>query len=348
MGGTYIERPYRCIPGASKGKSKGGTQGPVIDWQEEKRRHDELRRQQEAEERRRQLEEAERKAKQRAQEAAEKFAIEKRDALNSLKGTGPGTLQIKGSEMRKPFGIQASPDVELKISGKDSGSITKEWKQHYCGRWVIGYIFPAAKKGDVDEVRFLGTQALKSFRGGPLELQCPETQPPPQIYEGVVIGPDSPVEKFYMKILRLSEKEAVRLMEAEKQIWKVRAKKQKVQKEIADDQNKVNKIKEEIKELKRATAPPAAEGEEKKVAKEPEKKDMKAKAQIEEKKRALEAALAALKRAQKAEADVDKTVAKAEKERSDAQKNIKEYEDMFNKVKKKPALAKSYMDSIGN
>lgn len=352
MNGTYYERPYRCVPGPNWGR-RGTIIEPPPDYWKQQRQREERKLREEAERRRRMLQEAEEAAKRREEEAIKRFNMEKERTIKSLKGASAGPLELKGATKVTPFGIKGTPDEELElksISRKDIElrAISTEWKQHYCGRWITGYTFPAAQKGDVEEVRFLGTQAIKAFRGGPLELQC-EAQPAPKIYEGVVIGPDSTVEKFYMKILRMTEKEAVRMMEAEKQIWKVRTKKQKANNEVAEKQQEVNKIKEKIKQLKKATTPPAAESEEKKAAEapEPKKKDTKAEEKLKEKKHALEAALAALKMAQKAEADVDETIAKAEKERSEAQNNLKEYEDMFNMVEKEPALAESYLGKIG-
>lgn len=338
------------IRGGSSGSSGGSTyQEPSYDWREQERLRKEIERQNQL---RRQLQEAEKEAIQREKIAKEKFNIEKNKAVNSLKGTSSGTLQIKGSDLRTTFGIKTSPDVELKTPGGETRRITSAWKQLHCGAYISGFVIkkvtPKNNEGiDIEEVRYLTDQANKALSGSHTGVQCPTAPVPPKPYGKVALGSDSKLVRFYKKLLLKTEIEAQKVWKFEKEIWKIKANNKKVYREEAEKKQEVTKLKEEIKELEKTTPTRALKRIEKDVKEpEPKKKDTEAEEALEKKKRALKAALAALEKAKQAMAGVDKHISEAEKQRSNAKKKLSGYEEMFNKVKKEPALAKGYLGKM--
>jgi hypothetical protein len=309
-------------------------QRPGIDYGEIERRREEERRRRRAEE----------EAKRHAEEAAEKFNKEKMDVLKSLKGVGHERLELKSGTAT--LGLQnPNPTGQLELKGIspreiDLRSISREWRQHYCGTWIASYTFSAAKKGNVKEVCFLGRQAIKAFKGETIELQCPEVKPPPEIYDGVAIDSNSILDKFYTKILNLTEKEALRIEKAEKEIQTATAKKDKAKEDVEEKKKDVKRLEEEIKEMNTPSL-----GEEKNNAS--QEGDTGDQEELEKKRRALREALAALRKARQVMADVDKTIVFAEKEIAGAQARLSQYKDTFNKVKENPALAPRLVGRVG-
>lgn len=326
----------------SSDRSYGGTSGgsSSYNWkrleQERLLQEDLLRRQREEAERQRkrnELRQAEEESRKREELRQQSFDNDKRDAVESMKG-GASDPALKTVI---PFGIKSSPGASLGLKGDDevinTRSITAEWKQAYCGMWIAGHTVPAAKNGDVEEVRYLGRQALKSFSGGLPELQCPETPPPPDLIGKEISGKNSPVVKFHDAMLQATEKQAERISRADKQILEASLKKKNVEEEI----RKIEETAEEIeKEIKQA-GPIVKETE----APEQEKKDVPQEADeaMEKKKRALAEALAALKKAKQVAADIDTQISKAQDEKKAADTELDAYGKLSKEVRDKPGSA---------
>jgi DNA repair exonuclease SbcCD ATPase subunit len=355
------------VPGGGGSGSGGGYQAPAIDWQrqerirrEQERVRRELERQQKL---RRQLHEAEEEAMRREIESKEKFNIEKNEALNSLKGTGGGTLSIKGSGMSKTLGIKAAPDVELKTPAAGTRRITKAWKQLHCGSSISGYAMSKAnpKEGelvDVDEVRYLTGQAEKALAGEKIGVQCPEVPALPEPYGKVALGSDSSLVKFYRKILAVTNNEAEKMWKAEREIWDKSKEARKIEREVQEIQQGLDRLKKDLK--KNEETPNGKTSENREVDKAEVKKaddasgvneevkgDTDNDSEIEKKKRALAEALAALKKAKQARSGVESRIESAKEQIAASREKHAKYEEMFDRAQKEPQKAGELLEGLG-
>lgn len=171
----------------------------------------------------RQRGEAEEEARRRRdEEAREKFDKSRREAMELLKGSGSDTLTIKSGSghltTTSPFGIKGTPESGLKIRSDMPGdAVDRSVKAWACAGWIADFAFPAARKGDVGEVRFLEEQVGKALRGEKTGVDCPEIAPPPGV-QGVAIGPGAPAFKFYEALTKAVSIQSERIVKARKEI----------------------------------------------------------------------------------------------------------------------------------
>jgi hypothetical protein len=226
-GGTPNSGTTSCTPGANWGR-KGSTpsSGPgqsSIDWQEwERRRKEQVRLEEEAR-KRRELTGAEEEAKRKEEEARTKFLEERKESGKSLKGMEGDSMAIKhGTGF---LGGKSNPGGEMKIKtgapeGKSRSEAAAAWG---CATGIVGYVFPAARKGDAGEVRYLREQAAIAFRGEKPGVECPEIDTPPDI-EGAAIVAESPGARFYSRLLEVMVDHTETLARADREVAKAAGK----------------------------------------------------------------------------------------------------------------------------
>lgn len=165
---------------------------------------------------------AEEDARRREEEAREKFDKSRREAMELLKGSGSDTLTMKSGSGHpgntSPFGIKGTPESGLKIKpGMPEDSVDRSVKAWACAGWIADFVFAAARKGDVGEVRFLEEQVGKALRGEKTGVDCPGIAPPPGV-QGVALGPGAPTFKFYQALTKAVSIQSGRIVEARKEI----------------------------------------------------------------------------------------------------------------------------------
>ena len=353
--GSVHDCDFDCrtlIPSSGSGEKKSTPSydtTPDYDWEADRAaRRQAERRRREAERKMRlkeDKEDAEREDSRRKEEAQKKFLNEKARALDSMKGARSDELELKGGTPF--FGVKDSPGDTLKTLGPVKGRMTTAWKQLHCGSSISGFAIEAATKGDIEEVRFLGAQALNALIGAPIRVECPKVQPPPKPYGQKTLNSSSPEVKFYRALLNATEEEATRIDEAEKKILKATIKKNKAKSEITTKKREVSRLKGEIEELKKTLQQP-------KVGKKEATEQVSEDQEVEEKKSAMAAAkaamaaaLAALEAAEGVEAEVDGVIRSAEKDKSGANAKLGQYEKIFNDVQTDPEMASELLDKIG-
>jgi hypothetical protein len=221
-----------CTPGANwgrKGSIPSSTPGgPSFDWQEWERRRKEQVRQEEEARKRRELMGAEEEAKRKEEEARTKFLQERKET--PLKGMEGDALTVKqGSGF---FGVKGNPKGEMKIgTGAPEGKSRSAAMAWSCATGIVGYVFPAARKGDAGEVRYLREQAAIAFRGEKPGVECPKIDTPPDI-EGAAIGAESPGARFYSRLLEVMVDQTERLAQADREVAKAIGKPDGTEEEI--------------------------------------------------------------------------------------------------------------------
>lgn len=309
------EHEASCCPssGGSSGGSSGSYQQPSIDWGKKDVESKGL-------EQERQSKEAEEEVKRREEEANEKFEKSKQEALELMKGTGSDTLTIKSGTEVNFFGIKGTPGTPegIKIkSGMPEEATNKAVMAWACATWIADFVFPAARKGDVSEVRFLEEQVRKTLSGEKPGVDCPNLSPPPDV-QGFAIGPDSPGIKFYGALIKAVSVQTEQIVQANQEIANLLGKKQVTDDDIQrlEQELKAKTVEAETKKSKEKTKKP---GE--KVKEEVKPPATEAKKEDED---PMAKALAALKKAQ------------------EAKKKIDEYEEMEEKVRTNPSLAEEF------
>jgi hypothetical protein len=329
----------------TSGPSRGTGAGTDVRQQEllRQQREAEERARREAEERRRkqrEVQEAERRAKEREEAARQEFRRGQAEALRQMKGAGAGTLELKSGT--PTLGLKdPNPTGGLALKEGTGRAISSEWKQAHCGMWIARHAVPAAKKGDVAEVRYLSRQALKSFSGGPPELDCPAAPPPPAPVGREITGRDSPLFKFHATLLAAAEREADVVHKAQEKILKAGLRKRELQAEIRARQREAARLEAEVRAEKKAE-----EKTEKKAAipsGAPATDDKK-----EAKKRAMAEALAALEKARRLAAEVDTLSASAQKEKEAADAKLDELARLGEQVQAAPGEAAALAAKIAN
>lgn len=100
------------------------------------------------------------------------------------------------------------PELKLKpVNG--SSAVTFDEKAFACATWITGFVFPAARRGDVHEVRYLGQQVAHALSGETPGVACPPgLQAVPEIRNAGPIGPGSAVYRFYSKVTDVTSRQA--------------------------------------------------------------------------------------------------------------------------------------------
>ncbi len=298
------------------------------------------------------LRKAEEEDRRRKEEARKQFLKQNREVVNSLKGLEGGTLNIKGGKIRKTLGIKTSADVTLKTGGKRTGSVASAWKQLYCGADISGFAIRKAnprdgRSIDIEEIRYLTDQANKAFSGEELEVKCSKVPARTAAYSQVKIGQNSPLVRFYRRLLAANMQEASEAWDVSEKVRIVRKKKKK-----ADENIRRLKAKIERLELKAGTdKPKTGKPEVEKTKDKPRSSTSGSNDAGKEKKddslsTLIAKARAALKASKKVSAEASETIASAEAARSKSRKSLKKYEGIFNKVEKKPTLAGDFIDQV--
>ena len=97
-----------------------------------------------------------------------------------------------------------------------SRSAAVAWR---CATGIVDFVFPAAKKGDAAEVRYLREQAAMAFRGEKPGVECPKIDTPPDI-EGAAIGAETPGARFYSRLLEVMVDQTEKLGQADREVAK--------------------------------------------------------------------------------------------------------------------------------
>jgi hypothetical protein len=253
--------------------------------------------------------EAEEEAMRREEEAKKNFEKSKQEALDLMKRGGSDTLTIKSgsntstSTPTTPFGIKGTPGtpegLEIK-SGMPEEAVNRAVMTWACATWIADFVFPAARKGDVSEVRFLEEQVRKALGGEKPGVDCPKLSPPPHI-QGVAIGTDSPGIKFYGALIKAVFIQAEQLARTSQEIAQFLGKQQVTNEDI-------RKLEQELKAQEK-TKPTVAKKDKVESRKEKEKPKEEVKPPAAETKKdeedSVAKALAALKKAQEAKKKID-------------------------------------------
>ena len=320
----YFNRAGSCSCSSTSDSISSGSQGGGEDWGEVLRQKEEARRRQEEERRRRELErqkkEAEEEAERRETEAKEKFERSKQEAMQLMKGTGADSLEIKsGTDFFSTDG-----DLKIKSGTITEGASNKAAEIWACATWIADYLFPAARKGDADEIEYLEGQVSKSLSGETPGVECPDISSSPAV-QGVAIGLDSPGNKFYSALIKEISAQSKNIIKAKKEIAEALGKKN-----VTDED--IRKLEEEQKDREKIkTAAPDKDKIEDNKEKEKPKEEMTSPAPETDKEveDSIAQALAALKRAQEAKNKID------------------ECESMHKKVQTDPTQAEKLTNMIG-
>lgn len=210
-----------------------GSRQPDADRRGMERRQEEELRRLEQDRRRK---EAEGEARKRETDAREEFEKSRQEAMGLLKGTGSDTLPIKSGSVQptsaSPFGIKGTPGSGVKMkSGMPEDSVDRSVKAWACAGWIVDFAFPAARKGDVGEVRFLEEQVGKALRGEKTGVDCPGKAPLPDIH-GVAIGPGAPAFRFFETLVKALSIESRKIADARREIADSPGKRQVADEEI--------------------------------------------------------------------------------------------------------------------
>lgn len=272
-------------PSGSSGQDRGASPGygqpaPGYDYEAERQREEQAEAERRAQEERAAAEDRQR----REQEARAKFEQDKGAALRQMKGGQGDTLKLKSGNIRMGGGAP-NPSGELKLKSADSGgAATSPEKAFACAVWIANYAFPAARKGDPREVRYLGQQVEQALQGETPGVECPSNlHPVPEIKNAGPIGPGSDLYRFYDKLLNVTAAQAE----------KIEVSRRKLQ-ELNLDHLTVKdlpKLRQQIKEAGKPAPPPSEQ--DKKVEEQ------------EQKRRALEEAKKALEEAKRASSSID-------------------------------------------
>lgn len=167
-------------------------------------------------ERRRRQEEQERQEREEAEkkrQQQEQFIRERDKAAASLKGGGTRT-----------FGIKGTPEGDLQIKSatpsKERREISTAWKQIYCAASISLSAIDAARKDppDIEEVRYLGEEAVKALSGDRMGVACPDKIPaPPESYEKEKLD-NSALLKFYSSLMQAAATQAQQIVDLNRQI----------------------------------------------------------------------------------------------------------------------------------
>jgi hypothetical protein len=248
----------------------------------------------EAERQRQEQAEAERRAQEeraaaedrmrREEEARVQFEQDKDDTLKQMKDVQGDTLKLKSGNIGMGVGAP-NPTGELNLKPADSGAgATSPEKAFACATWIANYAFPAARKGDVHEVRYLGQQVEQALKGETPGVECPSNlEPVPEIKNAGPIGPGSDLYRFYDKLLNATAVQAE----------KIDVSRRKLQ-EMNLDHLTVKDLPKLQQQINEAGKPaPQSSGQDKKAEEQ------------EKKRRALEEARKALEEAKRAAINID-------------------------------------------
>lgn len=298
---------YTCgndIPARSSGPARGRTapspdySAPAYDYEAEQRAQEERDRQERA---------AEEDRKRREQEVREKFEQDKRAALNQMKGAQSGALELKSGNIKMGAGI-VNPAGDLKLkSAAGSGGASSAEKAFACAAWISNHAFPAARKGDVGEVRYLGEQVGRALKGETPGVECPgNLEPVPEIRNAGPLGPGGDLYRFYDHLLNATVAEAQKIEVSQRKLDALGL----GHLTPAD----IPKLKQQIEASREPASPPTKPAEPQarpaappKQAAAPQKNagEEKHKVEQEKKRRALEEAKKALEEAKRAASGID-------------------------------------------
>jgi hypothetical protein len=318
-----INRQYFSGAGScSCSSSSSDSQESGARWDEELRQQENERRRQEEERRRQELERqkeaAEKEAEKRAADAKDRFEKSKQEAAGLLKGSG--SLEIKPGTSFFSTGSDLKPKPGM-TTDIVSGKAAQIWG---CATYIAGYLFPAARKGDLDEIGYLNGQIGMALRGETTGVQCPDVSTPPSV-QGLEIGSGSSQIKFYMAVAKEISAQSQDIVQTKKEIARA------LGKINATDQD-IRALERELQTRENAKAAVSQKHAGESIKEKEKAKELAASSAVKiktEEEDPLAAALAALKRAR------------------DAQKKIDECEAMHKKVLENPALAEKLMDTLG-
>lgn len=218
----------------------GGHQpsAPTTD-NEDKRRLEQERR--EAEERRRQEEERHRQ---------EAFMQARDEAVQLLKGVSAGGVGLKDAHTNTPvFGLKGVDfaDSTIKAIGperhpRDLAGPNAAWKQLHCSASIFGYGIAAAKRAtnqaDLEEVKYLGDEALSALTGNPIGVECPPV-PPLDNPKELSFAPTSPLVRLYTGLVIATTKQTELLIQSKQE-------RTQVETQVHETKQKVEQLKVEL------------------------------------------------------------------------------------------------------
>lgn len=297
---------YTCgddTPSSPSGPVRGqsapdpGYTTPPYDYEAERQAQEERERQERAEEEDR---------KRREQETREKFEQDKQSALKQMKGTQSGALELKGRNTA--IGTTVANPLKLK-SGDLGVVVSSTGKAFACAAWIANHTFPAARKGDVHEVRHLRRQVERTLKGETPGVDCPKKSVP-EITNAGPLGPGGDLYRFYDKLLNATTMEAEKIDMSQRTLQELGLGHLTVKDLPA--------LRQQIKDAQKPSTPPAEKGTKQVTEQKPEMKqieketaaqqkveDEKKRAGQEKKRRALEEAKKALEEAKRAESGID-------------------------------------------
>lgn len=285
--------------GRGQGAPDPGYTTPTYDYEAERLAQEERERQERAEEEDR---------KRREQEAREKFEQDKQSALKQMKGTQNGALELKGGNAT--MGTAAANPLKLK-PGDLGVVVSSPGKAFACAAWIANHAFPAARKGDVHEVRHLRQQVERTLKGETPGIDCPKNlKSVPEITNAGPLGPGGDLYRFYDKLLNATATQAEKIDVSQRALQELGLGHLTV--------NDLPALRQQLKDAQKPSTPPVEKDAKQVTAQKPEVKqieketaaqqkvdDEKKKAGQEKKRRALEEAKKALEEAKRAESGID-------------------------------------------
>ncbi|MFT7637087.1 MAG: hypothetical protein ACI9Y8_000859 [Candidatus Omnitrophota bacterium] len=276
------------------------------------------------------------------------FEENKSQALGHLKGIAGESLSFKtgvGSQFKLKSNWKEESVFKLKslptASAKNSTQISeKVWKQLGCGASISASAMKAAMPEDgspidIEEVKFLGEQAIKSLVGEALRVQCPETKSPSKPYGQIELSDSAPLVLFYKALHKSTQEQVQNIEHANLELNKYAKVKRTNHIEVDVLEKKIKQIKNQkdvrpnrglgANDLKSVTSKKTIDSNEP---------------------TALALAIAALEKAQKAEAEAANKIESIMRKRAQALKKLTNNKQLFYKIEAAPNEAKELLNEF--
>ena len=162
----------------------------------------------------------------------EEFEQQKREAIEGLKGVGQmqSGYELKGVDTIKDntvgaFGLKGVGDTGIKNVGPDENrrDVSTAWQQLHCANEISSYAFAAAGRGDIDETRYLASEAIDALNGNPIGVVCSAAPPMPKINHHTHLDPTSLVQR-YQQALNISITQSEKIKAAQVALAKLNQK----------------------------------------------------------------------------------------------------------------------------
>lgn len=292
----------------------GTTSGPGMNPEFERRRQEELERQQRAIQE--ELARQEEMKKELERKAREDFERERNRAYSLLKGPKPSF---------EPFGLKGTGDpAQLGLKdispSRNQRDLSTQWKRLHCSMYLSQKAQAAAERGNEEDAKYLSEQAAQAMEGGTLGVRCPDAPAPPLGYGGLAGPQAAPQVEFYTALMKAVQVDLDKLTVTKKEIQDRRVKKEEAQRKVHEQQQEVMRLQQHAS---RGTQ--EQQREDRSVREEAEK---------------------LLREAEQNLDDATKGLEESVRRERDIVKGIQQKEDLYQRVQKHPEEAEALLSQV--